>query len=63
MRRAAGANPRRKRTRGRKRSFQRPLRDANGRARTLKCVAPLEMPLDTVPAISWNVMTKQRRPA
>jgi hypothetical protein len=37
------SHPRRKQTRERKRSFQRPRRDTNGRARTIKCVTPLEM--------------------
>jgi hypothetical protein len=54
MRRPAGADPRRKRTRGQKRSFLRPQRDANERSRTSKYVAPVEMPKYYVlePAIS-----------
>jgi hypothetical protein len=42
--RPAGADPRRKRTRGQKQSFLYPQRDVNGCSRILKSVAPLEMP-------------------
>jgi hypothetical protein len=44
MRRAAGATPGCKRTRGQKRSVSRPPRDANGHFERPKCVARLEMP-------------------
>jgi hypothetical protein len=45
MCRPAEATPRRKRTCGQKRPFSRLRRDENGRSQTIKCVAPLEMPL------------------